>query len=173
MFDVSQLRFGSVTDADLPRIKALEAASYPADEAASEERLEFRLRAAPQWFRKAEWVSDEPGVAPRLIGYVVGTQSAGELTEASMASHDPIGDLLCVHSVVVDATFRRQGVASMMLIDYIAYIRSISYSSTVQKVVLIAKADKCALYEKCGFTFVRESPVVHGVDRWNELELRI
>lgn len=51
----------------LPQVQATEAALYPADEAASADGLEFRMRNAGDFFYVALSQADE------LIGYVCGT----------------------------------------------------------------------------------------------------
>lgn len=97
------LRFGKVSSKDLPRVVALETASYPADEAASEEQLKMRLREAGQFFHGA--YADDG----QLCGYVCGTlTSSQDLDDESMRTHDPKGHTLCIHSVVVAEEMREQ-----------------------------------------------------------------
>ena len=97
------LRFGKVSSKDLPRVVALETASYPADEAATEEQLKMRLREAGQFFHGA--YADDG----QLCGYVCGTlTSSQDLDDESMRTHDPKGHTLCIHSVVVAEEMREQ-----------------------------------------------------------------
>ena len=56
----------AVTLADLPALYELEAASYPADEAATEGKMALRIREAPEFFRAAY---DAEG----LLGFINGT----------------------------------------------------------------------------------------------------
>lgn len=62
----------------------IERASYPADEAATLEKLKMRLQEAPEYF----WGGyDSSGV---LRGFVCGTLTASAtLTEESMSTHEP------------------------------------------------------------------------------------
>lgn len=91
---------------ELDAIHALEAAGYPADEAASRERLQYRLTEAPGLFLVAVQ-------ADEVIGFVCGTGSSADcLEEESMATHEPEGRLLCIHSVCVAEGKRRGGVAT-------------------------------------------------------------
>ena len=91
---------------ELDVIHALEAAGYPADEAASRERLEYRMREAPGLFLVAV-------EAEEVIGFICGTASSANcLEEDSMATHEPEGRLLCIHSVCVAEVKRRLGVAT-------------------------------------------------------------
>ena len=85
-----------------------------------------------------------------------------------MSEHDPHGPTLCLHSVVVRAAFQRRGLATWMLRQYIKRI-SCAYPS-VSRVLLLAHEDKLGLYSRCGFINRCESSVVHGADRWIEME---
>ena len=88
---------------------ALEAASYPADEAATLENLQLRAEVAGEYF----WGVSEGGA---LEGFICGTLTCGDtLTEESMSAHDPAGQTLCIHSVVVAEERRRLGLGSAML----------------------------------------------------------
>ena len=143
---------------DLQRLAALEAESYPADEAASPATLAARIAEAPDCFLLAE---DPDGA---LLGFVCGTRSAEpELTEESMRRHDPAGSSLCVHSVVVAPTHRRAGLGSELLARYLEHAWTLA---GVERLLLIAKAHLKGFYEAAGFTCLGLSPVVHGADPW-------
>jgi hypothetical protein len=91
-------------EAHIQRVVALETASYPADEAASETQIRFRQEHAGAFFQaaflpSAEGAQDDEKDA--LVGFVNGTLSASdELEEHSMSDHAPSGTTLCIHSVV-------------------------------------------------------------------------
>ena len=88
---------------------SIEAASYPADEAATLENLLLRADVASDYF----WGVSE---GDALEGFVCGTLTCGDtLTEESMSVHDPAGTTLCIHSVVVAEERRRLGLGSAML----------------------------------------------------------
>ena len=88
---------------------AIEAVSYPADEAATLENLQLRAEVAGEYF----WGVSEGGA---LEGFICGTLTCGDtLTEESMSAHDPAGSTLCIHSVVVAEERRRLGLGSAML----------------------------------------------------------
>uniref|UniRef100_K3X365 N-acetyltransferase domain-containing protein n=1 Tax=Globisporangium ultimum (strain ATCC 200006 / CBS 805.95 / DAOM BR144) TaxID=431595 RepID=K3X365_GLOUD len=98
-------------EAHIQHVVALEAASYPADEAASETQIRFRQQ-------HATFLGDDV-----LVGFVNGTLTASqELQEESMSEHDSSGTTLCIHSVVVDAAYRRRGLASTMLKQYVNHV---------------------------------------------------
>ncbi len=108
--------------AALTAAAALETASYPADEAASPARLAERATVAGEFFLGLFDISGgaAPAADPPLVGFVCATAAplAGGLTEAAMGTHDAAGELLCIHSVVVEPRWRRKGVASAMLRAY-------------------------------------------------------
>ena len=86
--------------ADVARCSELEAAGYPLDEAASPARLAYRHANAGAFFLVAD-------SGAGVVGFVCGTLTrAATLTEHSMATHEPDGCTLCVHSVCVDAAVR-------------------------------------------------------------------
>lgn len=146
----------------------VEAASYPADEAASPEQLESRQREAGAYFLGT---FDEAGV---LVGFVCGTRAAGPaLTDESMERHVPNGPLLCVHSVVTRPEMRKRGVASVMLRGYLQAVAADTNGASAppSACALIAKAHLVGLYQKSEFQLVGLSPVVHGADPWFELRI--
>lgn len=51
-------------------------------------------------------------VDEELIGLINGTLTTNEdcLTEESMATHEPAGTVLCIHSVVTAEKWRRRGI---------------------------------------------------------------
>ena len=186
------------TPPELVQIYALEAASYPADEAATEEKLEFRLEHAsaaplrppffpscppgplsdveiggrPAFFR-AMWCTQashgcEVG---DLLGFICATLApTEELLEETMAGHDPAGSTLCIHSVVTAGGMRRRGVAQTMLREYIAHVRGVG---RVRLLKLLTKPYNAPLYEKAGFTHLGEWAGEHGSETWLEMELRL
>ncbi|GMF39023.1 unnamed protein product [Phytophthora fragariaefolia] len=166
----SHLRLALLTEEiDIQRVAALEASSYPADEAASESGIRFRQKNAGAFFWAAYLPSGDKA-SETLVGFVNGTLTAkAELDDESMSQHDPLGSLLCIHSVVVDAAFRRRGLAAQMLKRYVRII--CDSQPQVTRIALIAKAYLLKFYVDCGFSVTRLSPVVHGQDPWFELEL--
>mmetsp|Transcript_8371 Transcript_8371/g.13560 ORF Transcript_8371/g.13560 Transcript_8371/m.13560 type:complete len:476 (+) Transcript_8371:321-1748(+) len=150
-------------DADLKRVIDLESKSYPEDEAASKESVVERWKNASEYFMVAK---DEE----EIIGFVNGTCSDGiELEEENMSKHVAGGRTLCVHSVVVDERFQRQGAAFGMLSEYVERIRAEQVQ--VERIVLISKEHLVPFYESVGFINGGLSHIVHGKDPWYELYL--
>ena len=149
-------------ESDLERIIALEKLSYPSDEVASAESLRYRQREAGAYFRTVISEDDE------VIGFICGTRCE-TFDEASMSAHDPNGSVLGIHSVVIDKSFRRQGLASLALKWYIDEILK---ASDIKEVKLIAKAPLLSLYSKqVGFEVLGLSEITHGQDPWYDCSL--
>ena len=139
----------------------LEAASYPADEAASPERLRFRFQNALEYMRGVF-------LDGRLIGFVNGT-CCREYSDDAFAFHDPTSPILCIHSVVVDRQYRRRHIASRMLREY---VRDLVFGQHhLEQLLLICKAHLVTFYTACGFSVVGPSAVKHGADPWTEMRL--
>ena len=72
-----------------PLVPLLQAAGYPPDEAASRERLQYRLEHAGGQFLAAVEPAAE-GLS--IVGFVCGTLSSADcLTHESMGKHEPDG----------------------------------------------------------------------------------
>jgi guanine nucleotide exchange factor len=84
-----------------------------------------------------------------------------------MSEHEPEGTVLCVHSVSVDESFRRRGVAVRMLKVYHDFVRETT--PHVKELRLISKEYLTDLYKAAGYSLVGPSAVVHGVDPWMEM----
>jgi GNAT superfamily N-acetyltransferase len=146
----------------LPTIVALESLSYPDDEAATPEKIEFRLKNANTYFM----VCEEEGA---VIGFVNGTLTKeATLTHHSMSHHEPDGSLLCIHSVVVAPNHRRKGVGSFILEAYVRHVKDLA---NVQAIELLCKQDLRLFYEKVGFSFLGPSSVQHGSEQWLSMRL--
>ncbi|KAL1514540.1 hypothetical protein AB1Y20_003637 [Prymnesium parvum] len=140
----------------------LEISSYPPDEAASLQKLTLRLTDAPQYF----WGAYDASGA--LRGFVCGTLTAdSSLTEESMSTHEPSGTTLCIHSVVTEASCRRQGVGSWMMQEYLARVAAEGH---VRRVLLLCKEGLVGFYEDAGFSNRGDSGVEHGQDNWILME---
>ena len=156
------LTFKPVPAADADAAFAVEDSSYPADEAATLEKLKLRLREASEYFWGAYDASGN------LKGFVCGTlTSATKLTDESMSTHEPSGTTLCIHSVVTEASCRRQGVGSWMMREYNTRVTEAAY---VKRVLLICKQGLVGFYETAGYTNLGDSGVEHGQDPWLLME---
>ncbi|ELR11586.1 acetyltransferase, GNAT superfamily protein [Acanthamoeba castellanii str. Neff] len=161
-----KLHFRQCSLSDLDRLDVLETASYPEDEAASREKLAFRLTHAAPYFRCATTAQNGE---EQVVGFVCGTLAVGQtLTHSSMSQHTPEGSTLCIHSVVVDERCRGNKVGTRMLKEYMHHVAS--HQANVELVLLLCKANLKPFYGSCGFEEVAESGVVHGQEKWFEMK---
>ena len=172
--DVDRLTFRAVDDADLDAIAAMEAASYPADEAASAATLRARATDAREFFMVAT-------LDGAVVAYVCGTLTARDaLDAATMTNHDPLGRTLCVHSVCASPSARRRDFGGAALRRYVDDWIGFAddrrdarvFGDARDQVLTIRLLCKRALIEfyerRGGFRCLGESSVTHGRDAWFE-----
>eukprot|EP00981_Chlorochromonas_danica_P014728 scaffold8708_cov179-Ochromonas_danica.AAC.9 len=103
--------------ADLDTISYLEAVSYPNDEAATPEKIRYRVENAGDFFHV---LKDSHG---QIVGFINGTcVMEHSIHHESMSEHHPRGRTLVIHSVVIKSSHRGQKLASLMLKKYISKI---------------------------------------------------
>ncbi|KAG6856689.1 hypothetical protein H0H87_001904 [Tephrocybe sp. NHM501043] len=161
---------------DVEQAIKIEEQGYPADEAASLEALKYRQANASKLFLGAYLQS------PReLIGYICSTLSPSPtLTHASMSTHVPGAQNVCIHSVCVHAQHRKQGVGLSLLKEYVTRLRSSTDAKSKDKegtethyerILLITHEYLRQFYEQAGFEWIGPSHVQHGKDPWYEMRL--
>jgi len=178
---VERLAFSLLNESHLPVVLALERAGYPADEAASEANLRLRLRSAGHLFLGAFLPADQEDMHPdpdpvaspsTLVGFVCSTQTHSEtLTHQAMSEHIDGGPTVCIHSVCVHTSYRRQGVALALLREYAKLLDRETESRHYARMALISKEYLVPLYTRAGFRLLGPSSVVHGKDQWYEMQL--
>ena len=105
-----------------------------------------------------------------IIGFVCSTRCNTFDDEECMTTHLSHGRLLAIHSVVVRKEFRRYGIATRMLQDYVRQQQQQNNAEDdIEKIVLLAKKKHLTFYIHCGFQVIRPSPIVHGSELWYEL----
>ena len=174
---LSRITYRASTPADIPACLEIESASYPADEAATLNSLTYRQAAAGRYFRCA--ILDQASKQPQIVGYICSTR-CDHFHEESMSTHAPSGSLLAIHSVVVQEEYRRKGIASAMLREYVRMIEEDDGDGDanpdgtgIQSMVLLAKNYLLGFYVNCGFQVIRPSAIVHGQEQWFDLERRL
>lgn len=141
---------------DVEDITDLETASFPADEAASRETIEYRLASAGKYFYSYRNLA----LNNELVGFVNGTCIADDcICHESMTNHDKSGRCLVVHSVTIKSTYRRHGLGTTMLK---AYVQKMIGEASIDCILLLSKANMVPFYLACGFQVVRLSGVEHG-----------
>lgn len=146
----------NATLADAEEIAILEAASFPADEAASPEAIRTRIVEAGDFF----WTFRRTNAPDVLVGFVNGTCiTTNKIHHESMSQHESGGRTLVIHSVTISANERRKGLGSAMLKKY---IQKMTANTSVDKMLLLSKSDMLTFYVDCGFKLIRLSDVAHG-----------
>lgn len=141
---------------DNEEIAALEAISFPPDEAASLATITKRLTEAGRYF----YCYRDLKRSNSLVGFVNGTCIVGnKINHESMTNHEPSGRTLVIHSVTIHPDFRRKGLGSTMLKVYIQKMR---HEPSIDTIVLLSKVHMLSFYTDCGFSIVRASDVAHG-----------
>ena len=87
-----------------------------------------------------------------------------------MSTHDPNGQLVCIHSVCVEEKFRRKGIALSLLSKYVEHVKQLN---KVKAIALISHEYLLPLYTKAGFVVVGPSPVQHGSELWIECRIHL
>lgn len=90
------------------------------------------------------------------------------LSHTSMSNHVPNGSYVALHSLCVSREWRRRGVGSGLLREYLERVRT---EDGVKGVRLITHEDLRKLYEGVGFQWRGKSEVVHGGKDWFEMSI--
>lgn len=179
---VDSISYRPALAGDVQRCHEIEAASYPEDEAASLKSLRYRQQNAGDYFwvatlpmveaAKLNGMDDllgETGDGDMIIGFICSTR-CNEFTEESMTTHEEGGSIIAVHSVVVESQFRRKGIASAMMNNYLKQM--VASANGFKRILLLAKSHLLGFYVENGYAVLRPSPIVHGKETWYELEAR-
>jgi ribosomal protein S18 acetylase RimI-like enzyme len=149
-----QYHLESTTYEEWKEVASLEAESFPADEAASPETIQFRISNAGKYFftyRNSE---------RELAGFINGTCIVGlQLLHDSMTNHEPEGRTLVIHSVTVRESLRRGHLGTAMLKEY---VRRMKNELSIDYILLLSKAHMLSFYVNCGFQINKLSDVSHG-----------
>lgn len=179
---VDRILFREVRPTDIPICFEIESNSYPDDEQASKSTLQYRQHHAAPYFRcavlypsveskekhKDEEEDDEEAI---LIGFVCSTRCRS-MSSDSFTTHVPWGPQLALHSVAVHPKYRRQGVATALLQDYLKSVTILNSTLPypMEQIILLAKRHLLEFYIRAGFSVKRPSQIVHGKDLWYECE---
>ncbi|ESK84676.1 acyl-CoAN-acyltransferase [Moniliophthora roreri MCA 2997] len=159
------LVFDLVSASELADAIAIEEEGYPVDEAASLSSFQLRQSQAGEFFLGA-FLPNAPG-SRRIIGYICSTLADGNtLTHESMSKHVPGSTSVCIHSVCVSSSHRREGIALRLLKEYLTRLKDMG---RYERVLLIAHEELISLYQKAGFELVGKSSVQHGSRPWFEM----
>lgn len=150
--------------ADVEKIAAVEAACFPAAEAATARELEQRIRTYPAHF----WVLEEHG---RIIGFINGMATNSRTIEDRMfedaSLHLESGTYQAVFGLDVLPEYRRQGCAAMLMRTLIQDAKEHGRKGCI----LTCKEHLLNYYAKFGYKNLGISASVHGGATWYDMVL--
>jgi ribosomal protein S18 acetylase RimI-like enzyme len=154
MTSIPYIQQENATYDDLDSIYQLESLSFPPDEAATKDSIEYRIISANPYFRVIR-------NGKEIISFINGTCiDMNCINVTAMKSHHPNGKNLVIHSVTVAPEYRRRGIAKSFLCDYMMYISEAR--KEIEVVMLLTKSSLLKFYVSCGFELVQPSDVHHG-----------
>ena len=151
--------------ADLDALAAIEAACFPAAEAADRETLAGRLRVYPEHF----WLLEEDG---RIVSFVNGMATDEPTIRDEMFAapslHRPDGAWQAVFGVNTLPEYRRRGLAGLLLRETERDARAAGRKGCI----LTCKDRLIHYYEGFGYRDQGVSASVHGGAVWYDMTLR-
>lgn len=154
----------TATPADLSAITAVEAACFPAAEAATEADFAARLAAYPDHF----WLLEEDG---KLISFIDGMVTDEPILRDEMyentALHNENGAWQMIFGVNTLPAYRKRGCAGRVMERVIADARSQGRRGCV----LTCKAALVHYYERFGYFDEGRSASTHGGAEWYDMRL--
>ncbi len=150
--------------ADLKALTAVEAACFPAAEAATEEDFAARLRAYPRHF----WLLEEDG---EIVSFVNGMATDEETIRDEMFDHASLhredGAWQAIFGVNTLPDYRRRGLAARLL----RAAEQDARSAGRRGCILTCKAALLPWYESLGYRNQGMSRSVHGGAEWYDMTL--
>ncbi|AQZ12310.1 PAA1 (YDR071C) [Zygosaccharomyces parabailii] len=145
---------------DDSQVIALEAQGFPPAERASPQTIDYRLNTCPELcsglfireFNDAKEVKAE-----KLIGHILGTKVGrnGFIRLEDMGcSHNESSNTVAIHSLVIDPSYQKKNLATLLLTDY---IQKLSNQEIGERIVIIAHEPLVPFYERVGFKVVGEN----------------
>jgi GNAT superfamily N-acetyltransferase len=161
---MSQLIIRNATMEDLDTVVAIEAACFPAAEAADQASMEERLAG----YAKGFFIGEVDGVA---VGFINGACSDSPVIEdkfyESMKWHTDDGINLMVYGLDVMPDHRGRGYARRLMEAFIAFAKAEGKAA----VLLTCKSHLVNFYESFGYVNQGLSDSTHGGAEWYDLQL--
>ncbi len=164
------MQIRTATPADLAAIAAIEAACFPAAEAATEASFAARLATFPHHFWLVEQADEHgaPSIIAFLNGAVIDTETIPDSCYADATCHNPNGAYQAVFGINTLPAHRKQGIGGQMLHAMIATAKAEGRKGCV----LTCKDKLRGYYESFGFACMGRSASTHGGAVWNDMILR-
>lgn len=142
---------------DLDSLHEIEAACFPANQAASKETLLNRLKVYPQHF----WLIEEHGA---IVGFINGMVTNNDTIRDEMFKdanlHTEDGDWQSVFGLAVSPVHQKRGYAGKLL----EHLADVSKQNNRKGIVLTCEKRLIPLYEKYGYLNIGLSASTHGGD---------
>ena len=166
---VNDLRIRRAVPADLEGVTMVEAAAFPAAEAASGDSFRWRLEHLGDSFFVAE-LPDEQGIY-RIIGLIDARPTYDErLTDELFENGGVVaGENQAIMGLAVLPEYQAMGVGSRLMGDFINEMKSSGY----RHILLTCKEEKITYYERIGYENLGVSASVHGGARWYDMIRKI
>ncbi len=166
---VNDLRIRRAVPADLEGVTMVEAAAFPAAEAASGDSFRWRLEHLGDSFFVAE-LPDEQGIY-RIIGLIDARPTYDErLTDELFENGGVVaGENQAIMGLAVLPEYQAMGVGSRLMGDFINEMKSSGY----RHILLTCKEEKITYYERFGYENLGVSASVHGGARWYDMIRKI
>ena len=166
---VNDLRIRRAVPADLEGVTMVEAAAFPAAEAASGDSFRWRLEHLGDSFFVAE-LPDEQGIY-RIIGLIDARPTYDErLTDELFENGGVVaGENQAIMGLAVLPEYQAMGVGSRLMGDFINEMKSSGY----RHILLKCKEEKITYYERFGYENLGVSASVHGGARWYDMIRKI
>lgn len=166
---VNDLRVRRAVPADLEGVTMVEAAAFPAAEAASGDSFRWRLKHLGDSFLVAE-LPDEQGIY-RIIGLIDARPTYDErLTDELFENGGVVaGENQAIMGLAVLPEYQAMGVGSRLMGDFINEMKSSGY----RHILLTCKEEKITYYERFGYENLGVSASVHGGARWYDMIRKI
>ena len=166
---VNDLRIRRAVPADLEGVTMVEAAAFPAAEAASGDSFRWRLEHLGDSFFVAE-LPDEQGIY-RIIGLIDARPTYDErLTDELFENGGVVaGKNQAIMGLAVLPEYQTMGVGSRLMGDFINEMKSSGY----RHILLTCKEEKITYYERFGYENLGVSASVHGGARWYDMIRKI
>lgn len=163
---MSELHFRAATEQDIDRCYLIETSSYGGSQAASKEKIFKRITTYPQGFIVLE-------KERQIVGFInAGACFNVQLSDddfKQMLGHDPTGDKIVIMSVVVHPDYQRQGLANIMLTNFIKQIKTLNKT----EIHLMCETALVPLYAGHGFIELGISASNYAGLKWHEMSLTL
>lgn len=158
------MKIRTASGKDLAAIAAVEAACFPAAEAATPEEIAGRLAVYPDHF----WILEEDGTIVSFVdGLVTDEPKLRDDMYSTPAFHDPKGAWQMIFGVNTLPEYRRRGLAEAVLRQVIADAKNQGRKGCV----LTCKEPLLHYYGKLGFENEGISGSTHGGAVWYDMRL--